>query len=78
MMVFLDIYPPTPTPRGQGRGSKLLKSTFLVILPCIHEKDPQGKPNFMVLFLDMYNPPWGQGRGSKLLGATILAIWPWS
>ena len=77
MMVFLDIYP-HPTPRGQGRGSKLLKLSFLVILPCIHEKDPQGKPNFMVLFLDMYNPPWGQGRGSKLLGATILAIWPWS
>ena len=74
----MDMYDPLP-PWGQRRGLKLQKSTFFAIYTCItYKKDPRGKPNFMVVFLDIYDRPWGQGRGSKLLEATFLAILPCS
>ena len=58
-------------PWGQKRGSKLLKSTFLASLPYIHalcmdKKDPQGKPDLMVVFLAMYDLPLGAANGVKI------------
>ena len=68
-------------PLGAGEGVKAstsdLSCHFALHIPNIHKKDPQGKPDFKVVFLDMCAPPsWGMGRGSKFLEVTFLAILP--
>ena len=70
------------TPPGGRGGVKASRSDlschFALYTPILHKKDPQGKADFVVVFLDMYHHhPWGQGRGPKLLEVTFLATLPY-
>ena len=57
-------------PLGAGEGVKAstsdLSCHFALHIPNIHKKDPQGKPDFKVVFLDMCAPPLGDGEGVKV------------
>ena len=56
-------------PLGAGEGVKASRSDlschFALYTPILHKKDPQGKADFVVVFLDMYHPPGGRGGGQS-------------